>query len=196
MNATTAPERIDWQTVAEEAEALLAASERIHSAAEVATALDTLAARIRDCYGQSPLHVLSVMNGGFFPAAELLQRLRNPMYIDYLHATRYRGDTNGGELVWKVAPPADIAGRDVLIIDDILDEGHTLEAIVEAVRAGGPASVRVAVLLRKQHTRCVDPSLADFVGLQVPDRYVFGCGMDVHGFWRQLPEIRALKAAA
>ena len=62
------------------------------------------------------------------------------------------------------------------------------------MRAGGPASVRVAVLLRKEHTRCVDEGLADFVGLRVPDRYVFGCGMDVHGFWRQLPEVRALKA--
>jgi hypoxanthine phosphoribosyltransferase len=201
MSNSTASEwsqagRSDWQSVAREAGALLAASERIHSPEAVATALDAMATDIRDCYGEAPLHALSVMNGGFYPCAELLQRLRNPMYVDYLHATRYRGGTRGAELIWKVAPPADLAGRDVLIVDDILDEGHTLQEIVEAVRAGEPASVRVAVLLRKEHGRCVDERLADFVGLRVPDRYVFGCGMDVHGFWRQLPEVRALKAGA
>lgn len=195
MNAAN-PEVGAWQAVAQEAGALLAASESVHSAEAVSTALDDMAGRIHAHYGDAPLHVISVMNGGFFPAAELLQRLSNPMFIDYLHATRYRGSTSGGELVWKVAPPADVLGRDVLIVDDILDEGHTLQAIVAAVRASGPASLRVAVLLRKKHTRCVDEALADFVGLEVPDRYVFGCGMDVHGFWRQLPEVRALREDA
>ena len=142
MSNSTASEwsqagRSDWQSVAREAGALLAASERIHSPEAVATALDAMATDIRDCYGEAPLHALSVMNGGFYPCAELLQRLRNPMYVDYLHATRYRGGTRGAELIWKVAPPADLAGRDVLIVDDILDEGHTLQEIVEAVRANG-----------------------------------------------------------
>lgn len=193
---STADTAEDWHGLAQEAQALLGRSERLHDAASVTRAFDAMADAVRARYAAAPLHVLTVMNGGFYPAAELLQRLDNPMFVDYLHATRYRGDTRGGELVWKVAPPADLLGRDVLIVDDILDEGHTLAAIVEAVRAAGARSVGVAVLLRKMHARCVDPALADFVGLEVPDRYVFGCGMDVEGFWRQLPEIRALKVDA
>lgn len=194
--STTDPhtvEEIDWQSVTEDAQQLLAASDCVHSRAEVDAALDRMADEVHAIYGDRPLHVLAVMNGALFPCAALLQRLRNPMVVDYLHATRYRGQTSGGNLVWKVAPPPDLRDRDVLLVDDILDEGKTLQAIREALGRSGPASLRVAVLVRKVHDRCVAGAGADIIGLEVPDRYVFGCGMDVHGFWRQLPEIRALR---
>jgi len=178
-----------------EAQALLSASECIADAATVDAIYDRMAEAIAQHYGEAPVHVVTVMTGGLFATAELLKRLRMPLTLDYLHATRYRGQTAGSDLVWKVLPADDLRGRHILLIDDILDEGYTLQAICGALREQSVASVRVAVLADKRHERRVSGAQADFIGLEVPDRYVFGCGMDVRGYWRQLPEIRALKEA-
>ncbi|MCR9090652.1 hypoxanthine-guanine phosphoribosyltransferase [Algiphilus sp.] len=179
-----------------EADALLAASDCIADRDTVAAVYDRMARDIAACYGSTPIDVLCVMSGGLFATAELLKRLSMPIRLDYLHATRYRGGTSGHDLVWKVLPGAALARRHVLLIDDILDEGYTLQAICATLQEQAVASLRVAVLADKRHDRRVAAATADFVGLEVPDRYVFGCGMDVHGYWRQLPEIRALKEDA
>ncbi|WP_420426875.1 hypoxanthine-guanine phosphoribosyltransferase [Algiphilus sp.] len=186
----------DPGAVHDEAQALLAASDCIADRNAVSAAYDRMAEAIARCYGSTPLDVLCVMTGGLFATAELLQRLSMPMRLDYLHATRYRGGISGHELVWKVPPGSSLAQRHVLLIDDILDEGLTLQAICAALHEQGVASLRVAVLADKRHDRRAADATADFIGLEVPDRYVFGCGMDVHGYWRQLPEIRALKENA
>lgn len=177
----------------DEAQALLERSECLADAAAVDAIYDRMAQSIAACYGNTPPHVISVMTGGVFATAELLKRLRLPLTLDYLHATRYRGETSGRDLLWKVMPGDDLRGRHVLLIDDILDEGYTLQAIRQALLERSVASLRVAVLADKRHSRRVSGATADFIGLEVPDRYVFGCGMDVRGYWRQLPEIRALK---
>lgn len=179
-----------------EAQDLLAASECIADAAAVDAIYDRMAESIAQHYGETSVHVVAVMTGGLFATAELLKRLRMPLTLDYLHATRYRNQTAGSDLVWKVPPADDLRGRHILLIDDILDEGYTLQAICQVLHEAEVASVRVAVLADKRHERRVSGAVADFIGLEVPDRYVFGCGMDVHGYWRQLPEIRALKEAA
>ncbi len=138
--------------------------------------------------------ILCVMIGGFVPAAEILKRLEFPFEFDYLHATRYRGKTVGGELVWKVSPGLPLQDRNVLVIDDILDEGHTLQAILDAVAGQQAESVRTAILLQKDHNRR-DPAMKpDFLGAMVEDRYVFGAGMDYKGYFRQLPAVYALKS--
>lgn len=183
-----------WCAQRHKAENALASSELLIDRDTVAQHLDALAERIADCYHGEALHVLAVMTGALFTCAELLRRIRQPLTLDYLHATRYRDTTRGGDIIWKVAPPGDLLGRHVLIVDDILDEGHTLRAIRDAIAAQSPASLRIAVLADKQHDRRAQGIHADFIGFQLPDRYVFGCGMDAHGFWRQLPEIRALES--
>jgi hypoxanthine phosphoribosyltransferase len=128
--------------------------------------------------------------------AEITRRLDFPLQLDYLHATRYRGTTRGGGLVWSRQPDATrIEGRHVLVIDDILDEGHTLVAVRNALQGFAPASLAVAVLVEKRHDRRAPGAHAEFIGLQVEDRYVFGCGMDYHEYWRQLPAIYAVKDA-
>jgi hypoxanthine phosphoribosyltransferase len=132
------------------------------------------------------------MNGGLLPTGLLLQRLPFPMKVDYLHATRYREKTVGSlELMWQRMPSESLSNRHVLIVDDILDEGHTLAEIIKYCQAQGPASLRSAVLAQKDHDRGVRPPL-DYVGLRVPDRYVFGCGMDYKGYWRNLMGIYAV----
>ena len=140
---------------------------------------------------KNPL-VLSVMSGAMIPAGILLSHLDFPLHIDYLHASRYRGETSGGELDWRVAPRYDLKGRVVLVVDDILDEGLTLQAIIENCRQQGAAEVYSAVLVKKLHDRNIGIE-ADFVGLEVEDRYVFGFGMDYKEYWRNAPGIYAVK---
>jgi hypoxanthine phosphoribosyltransferase len=175
----------------DEARQLLARAEMIRSAADVSRALDRLATGITvELGGRFPV-VLMVMRGAVFLAGQLLPRLDFPLEFDYLHATRYQGTTGGATIVWKVVPPESVRGRPVLVLDDILDEGHTLAAILDSLGRAGAAEVRVAVLCEKRTGRD-KPVRADFVGFEVPDRYVFGCGMDVQGLWRNLPAIYAL----
>lgn len=166
----------------------------LHDEAAVQRAFDLMATRIgQDYAGRTPL-VLCVMNGGLYPTAEITRRLDLPFEQDYLHATRYRGATAGGGLVWKRQPEAQaIAGREVLVIDDILDEGHTLVAIRRALEEFRPASLQVAVLAEKRHDRRAAGAHAEYIGLAVDDRYVFGCGMDYKEYWRQLPAIYAVR---
>lgn len=180
-------------TTPAEAESVLAAADCLHGEDAVQGAYDALALAIDAQYrGRNPL-LLCVMTGGLVPAGEVIRRLDFAFELDYLHATRYRGATEGGGLVWKRQPDAArIAGREVLVIDDILDEGHTLVAIRTALEQFRPASLRVAVLAEKIHGRRAKGAHAEYIGLQVEDRYVFGCGMDYKEYWRQLPAIYAV----
>jgi len=156
----------------------------------VAQAMDRMAAAIAaDLADRDPI-LMCVMNGGLVPTAMLMERLHFPLRVDYLHATRYRERTSGTELQWKKHHDADIRGRCVLVVDDILDEGYTLEAILAYCRSEGAAEVRSAVLAHKLHDRGVELQ-ADYAALTVPDRYVFGYGMDYKGYWRNAPGIYA-----
>jgi hypoxanthine phosphoribosyltransferase len=171
---------------------LLFQSEVIYSHQEVTDAIQALALQItQDLQDQAPL-VLAVMNGGLYFAGQLLPRLNFPLEQDYVQATRYQDGVEGKEIHWRTAPTAKIKGRVVLLLDDILDMGITLVAVRDACLALGAAQVKVAVLTEKDLGQ-TKPIQADYVGLVVPDRYVFGCGMDVYGWWRNLPAIYALK---
>jgi hypoxanthine phosphoribosyltransferase len=132
------------------------------------------------------------MGGSVVFTGQLLPRLRFPLDFDYLHVTRYDRTIRGGALSWKVLPREPVAGRVVLVLDDILDEGHTMAAIRERLLGEGAHAFLCAVFCEKQTGRS-KPIRPDFVGLPVPDRYVFGFGMDVEGAWRNLPAIYALK---
>ncbi len=157
-------------------------------------AISAMAARINtDLAGRNPV-VFCVMNGGLIFAGQLLPQLDFPLEQSYLHATRYRNETRGGELFWKAKPELSFMDRDVLIIDDILDEGHTLQAIVEFCQGSGAAAVHTAVLIDKQHDRKALPGLkATYTGLVCADRYVFGYGMDYKGYWRNAPGLYAVR---
>lgn len=138
--------------------------------------------------------MLTVMNGALVVAAELALAVRTDLEFDYVHATRYH-DNRAGQLHWLRKPRVDLAGRSVLLVDDILDEGTTLKAVREACLAMGARRVLIATLCSKIHDRRVAGIKADFNGVNVPDRYVFGYGMDYHEQGRNLPAIHALKTA-
>ena len=144
--------------------------------------------------GDVPLFV-TVMHGGLPFAAQLAFALGErgvDLEFDYLHATRYRGQTSGSGLAWLHRPQTQMRDRRVLLADDILDEGHTLLAVKRWCEDQGAREVRVAVLAVKRHDRCVEGIRADYVGVEVPDAYVFGYGMDYHEQGRNLPAIHAL----
>jgi hypoxanthine phosphoribosyltransferase len=145
--------------------------------------------------GEVPVY-LTVMNGGLIFAGALALAIPGDLEFDYAHATRYHGGTHGQELGWIQRPRTDLAGRTVLLADDILDEGYTLRAIRDHCLAAGARRVLIAVLCEKRHGRTAPGIRADFVGVAVPDRYVFGFGMDYHEQGRNLPGIYALKETA
>jgi hypoxanthine phosphoribosyltransferase len=158
----------------------------------VSAAVARLAREITGRFADSFPLVLCVMRGAVIFAGQLLPQLRFPLELDYVEVTRYGVATKGGELSWRMAPGPAVQGRTVLVLDDILDEGHTLAAIRDKLLGMGAGRVVIAVLSEKDTGR-PKPVKADFTGVMLPNRYVFGCGMDVKGAWRNLPDIYALK---
>lgn len=167
-------------------------AERLYSLNELECALDRLAREMENALtGPDPLLVLTVMHGGLVTAGHLLPRLSMPLETDYVHASRYGHRMAGDDqLSWLHRPATPLAGRRVLIVDDILDRGLTLQALVDTCRAQRAHSVHTVAMVQK----CLSepPAIeADFVGLTVPDRFVFGFGMDYQGLWRNAPGIFA-----
>jgi hypoxanthine phosphoribosyltransferase len=172
--------------------AFLRDSDLIASAGDVHAAVQRLASEIQRELGERYPLVLAVMGGAVVFAGQILPLLRFPLDFDYVHASRYGALTRGSRIEWRVKPPALVRGRTVLVLDDILDHGETMSAIRNGLLELGAESVQCAVLVEKILSS-EKPIKPDFVGLKIPDRFVFGCGMDAKGFWRNLPEIRAMK---
>lgn len=179
----------------EKAWAFLKDSDPVASAEQVQAAVERVAAEVGRRLGDSYPLVLAVMGGAIVFAGQILPKLRFPLDFDYLHASRYGSRTSGSsDIEWRGAPPQGIEGRNILVLDDILDGGDTMAAIRARLMALGPTSFHCAVLVEKMLKK-EKPITPDFVGLRIPDRFVFGCGMDAHGYWRNLPEIRAMRQA-
>jgi hypoxanthine phosphoribosyltransferase len=169
-------------------------SDVVASADEVQAALRRVAGEIDTRLSAAYPLVLAVMGGAVVFAGQLLPLLRFPLDFDYIHASRYGAQTHGAAIDWRVTPPESVRGRSVLVVDDILDGGDTMAAIRERLIALGAQAFHCAVLVEKTLAR-KKPIQADFVGLRIPDRFVFGYGMDARGYWRNLPEIRAMSGA-
>lgn len=168
-------------------------AELVHDEDAVNRAVRRLAVDITAKLADTQPLVMPVMGGAVVFTGQLLPLLRFPLEFDYLHVTRYDGNTRGGQIQWKTKPHVDVRGRTVLVLDDILDEGNTLAAIRDHMLGEGAAAFHSAVFADKDIGR-EKPIQADFVGLTVPNRYVFGFGMDAHEAWRNLPAIYALKS--
>jgi hypoxanthine phosphoribosyltransferase len=171
---------------------VLEAADLVCSASAVSEAVARLAREITAAVGDSFPLVLCVMRGGLIFGGQLLPLLKFPLELDYLDLTRYGDATHGNDIVWNALPAASISGRAVLVLDDILDEGHTLAAVREKLLALGAVRVLSAVFADKMIGR-QKAYTPDFTGVTLPNRYLFGFGMDVRGAWRNLPEIYALK---
>ena len=171
---------------------ILQQAELLRTSDEVRAALHKVAGEINAALCHAHPLVLSVMGGAVVFSGQLLPLLNFPLDFDYVHVSRYRDARAGGEIHWKVEPHESVKNRVVLLLDDILDEGHTLAALQQRVLALGAARCYSAVFADKLHGR-IKPVQADFVGMELPDRFVFGFGMDIEGAWRNLPAIYAVK---
>ena len=179
------------------AQDLPAGCQLVYDNASIISALDKLAVKLNKKLSNKIPLVLTVMQGGLIFAGQLIPRLQCMLEIDYIHATRYNNETAGGELTWKSYPSNALKDRTILILDDILDEGYTLQAIIQYCESQGAEEVLSAVLVKKQHARCVEHeclerTLTDNIALTVEDKYVFGFGMDLNGQYRQLDAIYKL----
>ncbi len=162
----------------------------LYSKSEIDSALDRMATAISYRLAHTNPVFLCVVVGGIVPLGNLLPRLDFPLEVDYVHATRYQNSTRGKELVWKSHPDINLSGRTVVVVDDILDGGITLNAIIEYCQAQGASDVLSAVLVDKKNARLPEGCpTADFCGLEVDNHYVFGYGMDYKGYLRNAPGI-------
>ena len=176
----------------QEAQKILDEADLLCSAEKSALAVRRVAAEITARLADANPLVLAVMGGAVVFTGQLLPQLAFPLDFDYLHVTRYGDVTTGGQLAWIVEPRTPVADRVVLVVDDILDEGVTLAAISQRLLEQGASEVLCAVFADKNLGRA-KPIAADFVGVHLPNRYVFGYGMDVRGAWRNLPAVYAVK---
>jgi len=176
----------------DEALRLLAEADPLYGEAEVRAAVERMAVEISARLGNEFPVVLSVMGGAAIFTGQLLPLLHFPLEFGAIEVTRYNNDIQGREITWRLPPRDNVRGRIVLVVDDILDEGITLAAIHQTLLSMGAVKVYSAVFADKDIGRD-KPVKADFVGVTVPNRYVFGFGMDAYGLWRNLPAIYALK---
>ncbi len=170
-----------------------AEADRLFSPPEIEAAVRRMAAAITARLAAAHPLLLVTMTGGLVPAALLLPHLDFPLQVDYLHLTRYGTKISGGGLEWIREPPAQVRGRSVLLIDDLLDQGLTLAAATAACTARGAHEVLTAVLIRKEMATRPGLTQTDFHALSTPDRYLFGYGMDYKTWWRNGPGIYAVK---
>jgi len=164
-------------------------AELVYPADEVVAAIDRLAVRLTVAFAEADPLLLCVLNGGLPFTGALMQRLQFPLELSYVHVGRYGEATRGGELNWHAKPRVPLLNRQVVLVDDIVDEGVTLTALADWCRSEGASGVTSVALLDKDFR---DGLRADYAALSCPDRYVFGWGMDFEGYWRNLPEIYAL----
>ena len=159
---------------------------------EIEVAFDRMAVAITEKLSQANPLLLAIMTGGIVPLAMLLPRLGFPLQVDYTHLTRYGMRTTGVELRWVKRPPEDVQGRTVLLVDDLLDHGITLAAVVDECRRLGAAEVMTAVLVTKTIEQRAGLTHTDFSGMSLPDEYLFGYGMDYKTYLRNAPGIFAV----
>lgn len=172
---------------------ILGKAECLYNREQVMQAIDKMATEMTAKLSDSNPIILSVMTGALIVTGHLLVRLPFPLEIDYIHATRYRGSNRGGDLHWLVEPRLDLQGRTVVIVDDILDGGLTLAAIIDYCKQANAEQVYTAVLVDKKRVR--EPGgnvVADFVGLSTEDKFLFGFGLDYEEYLRNAPGIYAV----
>jgi len=166
----------------------------LYNLADIDLALVQLAGALNAEYAQQNPLLICVMTGSVITSGHLLPKLQFPLELDYIHVTRYGDKTTGGDLEWKHKPASDMKGRHVLLIEDIFDEGVTLQTLRDYCQKAGAASVKCVCLIEKDHKNKMGTA-PEYIGLTVPDRYVFGFGMDYKGYWRNAPGIYAVKDA-
>ena len=177
----------------EQCQKILEGAELLYTASEINKIIDEISIAITNKLEKINPIIMPIMIGGLITAGQLIPKLNFPLQIDYIHVTRYMGGTDGGKLTWLKKPDKSLLGRTILLVDDILDEGITLSEIIKYCYSNGAKNVFTAVLVRKVLDNKKSKHIIDFVGLTVPDVYVFGYGMDYFEYHRNMAGIYAVR---
>ena len=180
-------------TSIEEIEFVQSQADCLYSKLEVEAVMDKMAEQITAKLADKNPLMLCLMNGGVVLAGGLLSRMHFPLTFDSINASRYLGKTEGGSVQWIQKPLTPVKDREVLLVDDILDRGFTLQTIHQYCQEQGATSINIATLVDKKIETIEKPIKADFIGLTLPNRYLFGYGMDYKGYLRNAPGIFACK---
>jgi hypoxanthine phosphoribosyltransferase len=161
------------------------------SATEIQASVESLAAQIREREGNRPLTVIAIMTGSIVFLADLIRKLEMPLRVGVVQTSSYHGTTRGPLTINAEMMP-DITGKDVLLVDDIFDTGHTLQEVIARFADFHPRSLRSVVLLLKRGRQDVD-FRPDYVGFEIPDEFVVGYGLDYNDAFRNLPHLAVLE---
>ncbi len=161
---------------------------------EIHEAINHVASQIKNEIGDTVPLFLCVMKGGLMFTSELAKKINSAIELDYVHVDRYRDKTHGGSIHWHKKPDTNLKGRVVILVDDIFDEGYTMQELIAYCKNKGACKILSAVLLKKELKDKHTSYQPDFVGMNVEDRFVIGWGMDYKGFWRNLTDIYAIKS--
>lgn len=172
---------------------ILANAELLLTEKQIEQVFDRLSVQIKEDFSEKTPLILAVMKGGYFAASELIKRLDFPLEFDYLEATRYGKNTSGASLRWLHQPETQIESRDIILVDDVFDQGVTLAEISTYLLKSGVKSLKSLVLIEKQLEDRSTDFYPNYVGAKLPNKFLFGCGMDIGGFWRNLPQVYATK---
>ena len=182
-----ASERDSWADVGEEQAVKILVTEQ-----QIQDAIDKVAAEIRAREAGRPLTVIAIMTGSIVFLADLMRKLDQPIRVGVVQTSSYRGGTKRGALTINSDMLLDVEGRDVLLVDDIFDTGHTLHEVIAMIDELGPKSIKSAVLLLKRGRQEVQMR-PDYVGFEIPDEFVVGYGLDYRDMYRNLPYLAALE---
>ncbi len=180
------PSKNSWQP---EIERILITEEQI------ARRVRHLTCQLQKDFAGRDLVIVSLLNGTVMFLADLVRHLSLPLRLDFIGVSSYGAGTESGELTFTKQLRIDVRGRDVLVVDDILDTGKTLKRVLAVLRTHKPRRIKVCVLLEKKARR-TEKVRADYVGFQIPDEFVVGYGLDYAERYRNLPFVGVLKPEA
>lgn len=173
-------------------EGILATSKRLMKQNEVEKLMRTMTKEIEVKLGDLNLVILTIMSGGLVPTGIFMKYFKSVCELDYIHLTRYGNQTTGGEIKWHRRPQSIVKNRNVLLIDDILDRGITLETAMHECYNQGANSVHTAVMVKKNISCRSGVQNSDFFAVELPEGYLFGSGLDYKGYFRNLDGIYSL----
>lgn len=159
---------------------------------QLARQIDALAQRILQDYQNEEPVIVGVLNGSILFIADLIRLLPIPLCVDFIGVSSYRGKTRPGPLKTTKKLSLEVQGRRVLVVDEILDSGRTLQSVAQTLESFSPQDLRTCVLLEKTARRAIQIQ-ADYVGFQIPDCFVVGYGLDCDGRYRNLPFLGVLE---
>jgi hypoxanthine phosphoribosyltransferase len=173
------------------ANTFLNGSNILFTQSEIEQRVNEIAAQISIDYRGANLLVVGILKGAFMFFADLIRKINLELTIDFIAAQSYIKDASTGNVRLLYDPLVDLSGKDVLLVEDIIDTGLTMSKIIDIIKKKSPHSLKICALLDKSERRVVDVGI-DYIGFKIPNSFIVGYGLDYEGRYRNLPDIKVL----